>query len=108
MYPGNGATMAVELEAAKQREEMAWNHSADLVEVITKLNDALRSEKEGHTATQQHSVELAEEIKKEREAAEGSAKKATEENADLQKKVQEQAALIEKKTRFLNASTRKA
>merc|ERR1719245_2498491 len=94
---GNSATMAAELEAAKQREALAWNHSADLVEVITKLNDALRAEKEGREATEQkelaawnHSAELVEVITRERGYAEASARRAAEENAALQSQVQAQ------------------
>merc|ERR1719195_891282 len=82
---GDAAAMAMELGAVKQRESMAWNHSADLVQVITKLNDALRMEKESHGADQQRSSELAEELGRAREAAERDAQRAAEETAALRR-----------------------
>merc|ERR1719510_360281 len=90
---------------------MGWKHNADLVEVITKLNDALRLEKESHAAAQQkealawnhsadlvaHGASLVEELKK-----------AAEDKAELQGQVQAQAGVIDNTTQRLAASTREA
>lgn len=79
----DAAALAMELEAAKQREVAAWAHSADLVEVITKLNDALRSEKEGR----------AKEVRELSAQLDAAAKNATAIQAEISHVMEEQTAL---------------